>query len=120
MPLSGKMLGGIFMKFDHIAIQVSDISKSVLWYSERFPDSKIEYQDDTWAIIELAGTKLAFVLKVQHPRHIAFTKTSEELHHDFVGKKNVKHRDGTESFHLNDPDGNTIEILTRNTENKDG
>ena len=102
------------MLFDHVAIVVSDIKNSVEWYSERFPGVSVEYQDDTWAIINCCGLKLAFVLKSQHPKHIAFCPDKDELmHDDFCNKKISIHRDGTRSFYINDPDGNTIEVLYR-------
>jgi len=99
------------LKFDHIAIVVANISKSIEWYSERFSEFKLLYSDDTWAIANIGELRLAFVLKTEHPRHIAFTPEEDLVHPDFVDKPTKLHRDGTSSFYINDPDGNTIEIL---------
>jgi catechol 2,3-dioxygenase-like lactoylglutathione lyase family enzyme len=41
------------LKFDHIAIVVANISKSIEWYSERFPEFKLLYSDATWAIANI-------------------------------------------------------------------
>ena len=92
------------MKIDHIALRVDDIAESVNYYREEFKCSII-YQDDTWAFLQFDNIKLALVVEDEHPYHIAFA--TENIDSD----KAVKHRDGSESYYLKDPSGNTIEII---------
>jgi catechol 2,3-dioxygenase-like lactoylglutathione lyase family enzyme len=100
------------VKFHHVAIQVSDIKQSIAWYTERFADLSVEYSDETWAIMNICGVRLALVMPNQHPRHIAFQTEIKDIHEDFMNKKMKKHRDGTKSLYVSDPDGNIIEILS--------
>jgi catechol 2,3-dioxygenase-like lactoylglutathione lyase family enzyme len=101
------------MKFDHVAITSKDIAKSVDWYKNSFDDVKVLYQDETWAIINVCGLDLAFVSPHQHPAHIAFCITQELADERFSDKVFKKHRDGTASCYISDPDGNKIEWLIR-------
>ena len=55
-------------KIHHTAIQVQNISKAVLWYTQHFK-CKIEYQDSSWAMLKFANTSLALVSADQHPYH---------------------------------------------------
>lgn len=90
---------------DHIAIQVSNVSETVAWYRERF-GCQIVYQDETWAMVEFANVKLAFVVAGQHPPHLG-------LVHEDATKFGAltTHRDGTRSCYIADPAGNAIEVL---------
>ena len=101
------------MKIDHIAILSTDIDRSVKWYSNRLPDSKVLYQDETWGMIEKDNFKIAFVLERHHPPHIAFCidDLPEEDLEKFKNKGFKKHRDKSSSFYERDPDGNFIEII---------
>ena len=101
------------MKFDHIALVSKNIDKSLSWYSNHFDDFKINYKDDTWASCNLNGISLSFVSPHQHPQHIAFNITEKEAKTLFSEKIFKKHRDGTSSCYINDPDGNKIEFLIR-------
>jgi catechol-2,3-dioxygenase len=93
-------------ELDHIALNVRDICASIEWYKENL-DAQIEYQDDTWAMLLVGGTRLALTLASQHPPHIAFlVKTFAEL-----GDDSRVHRDGSVYIYKNDPDGNTIELI---------
>jgi len=93
------------MSLDHIAINVTDINKSVAWYVKEF-DAVLEYQDETWAMLDIDGTKLALTLEHQHKPHIAFKQYSVPL------PEGVKmHRDGSRYIYINDPDGNVIEKI---------
>lgn len=102
------------IQFDHIAQQVPDIAASVAWYQERIPGCRVLYQDASWAFIEAGGVKLAFVLKDQHPGHIAWRVTDAEL--ERLAKQYAKeikpHRDRTRSFYLEAPGGQWIEIIS--------
>lgn len=92
------------MKIDHIAIQVNDIKESVKYYTDYGAD--IIYEDDTWAFLQFDNIKLALVIEDEHPYHIAFAV--DILPHT----KNVqKHRDGSISYYVKDPSGNTVEII---------
>ena len=99
--------------FDHVAQVVPNIAEAVAWYRENLPHIHVLYQDDTWAFVEAGGVKLAFVVRDQHPGHIAWRVSLPELerlasHH---GKEIKPHRDGTKSFYLDAPGGQSIEII---------
>jgi len=97
-------------ELDHIAIVVGNIKKASEWYKETVC-AKIEYIDDSWAMLNIYGTKIALVLKDTHPSHIAFKCKSELELENFVDLDNqVKvHRDGSSYIYLVDPYGNALE-----------
>ena len=102
------------MNFDHVAITttVEKIKETVAWYVEK-TSGQVLHLDKTWGLIETKDhLRIAFVVKSQHPPHIAFN-ISEEQHSNFLeqGQKFKKHRDGSESFYLTDPSGNFVEFL---------
>ncbi len=101
-------------QFDHVAQVVPDIAAAVQWYVDAIPGVNVLYQDNSWAFIEAQGTKLAFVLKDQHPNHLAWRVTAAELETIATrhGKEIVPHRDKTRSFYLEAPGGQHIEIIT--------
>lgn len=103
--------------FDHIAQQVPDIAAAVTWYQTLIPDTKVLYQDDSWAFIEVNGVKLAFVKQDQHPNHIAWRVGDAEL--EELARKFQQpiatHRDKTRSFYLEAPGGQWIEIICTDT-----
>ena len=88
----------------HAAIRVRDVQQAVDWYTQRFA-CKVEYQDATWAMLEFANVRLAFVLAEEHPPHIAIL--GDPLAY---GEAKI-HRDSTSSVYLKDPSGNNVEIL---------
>lgn len=90
---------------DHVAIPVEDVASSVEWYRRSFR-CDIRYQDDTWALLEFKNMRLALVIPSQHPSHIGFVSPDAET---FGPLKT--HRDGTRSVYINDPSGNSVEIL---------
>ena len=93
---------------DHIAIPVKDkdsLKSTVDWYLSTFK-CEVEYQDETWAFLRFGNIKLAFVIPEQHPAHLAFVSAKAE---EFGPLKT--HRDGTRSIYIDDPAGNTIEIM---------
>jgi len=96
------------MKFDHVAVNVADIAKSVEWYRKTL-DAGVLYQDETWAFLEVGGIKMALTLPSQHPGHIAFD-IGPEPPEEFL-KKAKTHRDGSISRYFVDPDGNAIEWI---------
>jgi catechol 2,3-dioxygenase-like lactoylglutathione lyase family enzyme len=100
-------------EFDHAAQIVPDIAEAIAWYRELLPSAVVLYQDASWGFLEAGGVKLAFVTKDQHPNHLAWRVTDEELErlaerHSEVIKP---HRDGTRSFYLQAPGGQAVEII---------
>jgi catechol 2,3-dioxygenase-like lactoylglutathione lyase family enzyme len=87
-----------------VAVAVSNVKETVDWYTKHF-DCKVRYQDESWALLEFANIRLAFVLSEQHPPHFAL------LGDPTAYGEPKKHRDGTRSVYLKDPSGNNIEIL---------
>ena len=100
-------------RFDHIAQQVPNIAEAVAWYQETIPGTTILFQDSSWAFIEANGAKLAFVLKDQHPGHLAWRVTDSELEELAVrwDRPISVHRDKTRSFYLEAPGSQWIEII---------
>jgi len=94
------------VSLDHIAINVQDITESVQWYSKTF-GAKVEYIDDTWAMLDIGGTKLALTIPNQHPSHTAFRVESL----DELGPDYREHRDGSCYVYIDDPSGNVIELI---------
>ena len=93
------------MKLDHVALQVEDPTLAANWYKEKF-DADILYCDGTWSFVQLDNIKLAFVIKTEHPVHIAFEVD------EFRPLDKVKpHRDGSSSIYKRDPWGNIIEYI---------
>jgi catechol 2,3-dioxygenase-like lactoylglutathione lyase family enzyme len=96
------------MRFDHVALNVADIRRSVDWYRATLGASVL-YLDDTWAFLEAGGVKIALTLRRQHPAHIAFDVGSSPSA-EFLRSAKV-HRDGSLSRYVADPDGNAIEWI---------
>jgi catechol 2,3-dioxygenase-like lactoylglutathione lyase family enzyme len=100
------------MRLDHVAVVSSDIEQSARWYVERF-GATILYQDKTWAFLQVGGNKIALVTPGQHPPHVAFSATEEQLA-EFSRASGIpidKHRDGSRGIYINDPSGNAIELI---------
>ena len=89
---------------DHVAISVSDVKGTVEWYLKNF-SCKVAYQDETWALLEFANIRVAFVLPQQHPPHFALLRDPA-----LFGEPKT-HRDGTRSVYVSDPSGNSVEVL---------
>ena len=98
------------MKFDHVAVNVKDIRASTEWYVRNL-NAVTLYVDDTWAFLQVNGTKIALTLASQHPAHICFSIDEDEKTKYFGDKVFKTHRDGTSSCYTRDPDGNFIEYL---------
>lgn len=94
-----------FDRIDHIAIPVRDVAEAVDWYRQTFR-CRVAYQDATWALLEFGNVRLALVIPSQHPAHLGFSSPRAE---SFGPLKT--HRDGTRSCYIQDPAGNTVEIL---------
>jgi catechol 2,3-dioxygenase-like lactoylglutathione lyase family enzyme len=100
------------MRLDHVAITSSDIDQSVKWYTEQF-GATVLYHDKTWAFLQVGGNKLALVTPGQHPPHIAFSVTEEQLNtaSSKTGVGIDKHRDGSKGIYVRDPNGNAVELI---------
>ena len=94
-------------KFDHVALQVKDLNRAVKWYTCNL-DAKIEYMDETWALIEIGTTSLALTLASQHPPHVAFQVKSIG---DIPCSEIKEHRDGSKYAYVRDSEDNTIEFI---------
>lgn len=92
----------------HIAIPVTDIAVAVAFYTARFCVA-VDYQDESWALLRFANTKLALVIPDQHPPHVAVERA--DLEADADARPIATHRDGTRSLYIEDPWGNVIELL---------
>jgi hypothetical protein len=92
---------------DHVAVFVDSIPEAVAWYTAKFR-CRVQYQDDTWALLGFANIRLALMAQTKHPPHIGLFRSD-------AGKFGTlrPHRDGTWSVYLADPGGNAVEILTR-------
>ena len=93
------------MKLDHVALQVEDPKEAAFWYQRNF-GAIILYADATWSFVQMQNIKIAFVVKEQHPAHIAF-----EVEEFEEGDRVKKHRDGSESVYKRDPFGNIYELI---------
>ncbi len=94
---------------DHVAVPVKNIRDSVDWYTRTF-QCEVRYQDDTWALLAFANVRLALVIPEQHPPHIGLVSNEAER---FGALK--LHRDGTRSCYVQDPGGNSVEILAHDS-----
>tara|TARA_Y100000389_G_C17277617_1_gene421246 strand:- start:353 stop:658 length:306 start_codon:yes stop_codon:yes gene_type:complete len=99
-------------EIDHIAIVVKDPREAVNWYTSNFGAIAL-YCDDTWGMVQFKNIKLAFVIKGQHPPHIAFR--TQDLH----AAEGKKHRDGSRSVYKADPWGNILEYIKYKNEDKE-
>ena len=92
---------------DHIALNVSDIKESEAWYREKM-GFECTYIDETWAMLQKDGLKLALTLPNQHPPHIAIRVNDIS---EFPEGKIGEHRDGSKYLYQKDPDGNVVEWI---------
>ncbi len=90
---------------DHVALPVSNIREAVEWYTRTF-QCDVRYQDETWALLGFANMRLALVIPEQHPAHVGLVSDEAER----FGQLKT-HRDGTRSCYVQDPGGNSVEIL---------
>jgi catechol 2,3-dioxygenase-like lactoylglutathione lyase family enzyme len=101
------------MQFDHVAQQVPDIAAAIEWWSRLVPGARVLYADETWGLLEAGGAKIAFVMADQHPSHLAFRVSNEELSRlaDSHGVEVSGHRDGSRSFYLQAPGEQGVEVI---------
>ena len=96
------------MKFDHVAVNVADVARSVDWYRAKL-GAEVLYQDESWAFLLAGGVKIALTVADQHPPHFAFDVGPNPPEEFFKAAK--VHRDGSISRYVSDPDGNAIEWI---------
>lgn len=96
------------MKIDHVAIAVENIANSVIWYEANL-NAKVDYQDESWAIIKIGNDKIALTKPELHPPHIAILVDSIDCFPKSVKIK--KHRDNSQYAYISDPDGNVVEYI---------
>lgn len=103
---------GYIMRIDHFAVDALKLTETVDWYVQRF-GADVLYQDATWAFLKVGGSKIALLAPGQHPPHLAFSLTPDELSHEAQrwGKAIKAHRDGTQSIYVEDPSGNAVELI---------
>lgn len=94
----------------HVAITVGNVAEAVEWYSSRFR-CRVAYHDETWALLKFANTSLALVGGGLHPPHIGLMLPQA----DRFGSLKT-HRDGIQYVYINDPSGNTVEVLQQQDE----
>lgn len=101
------------MQFDHIAQQVPDVPAALAWLRATVPGCEVQYQDETWALVEAAGVRIALVRPEQHPGHLAWRVSAAELKAlaRRFDQPIKSHRDGSESFYVTGPGEMTIEII---------
>jgi catechol 2,3-dioxygenase-like lactoylglutathione lyase family enzyme len=101
------------VQFDHVAQQVPDVAAALEWWSGVVPGARVLYADETWGLLEAGGVKLAFVMADEHPDHLAFKVSGEELARlaALHGVVISGHRDGSRSFYLDAPGGHGIEVI---------
>ena len=101
------------MTFDHVAQQVDDVAAAVEWYCRTISGARVLYQDATWAFVEAAGTKVALIRQGDHPDHVAWRVSEEELERLAAANNRTirAHRDRTRSFYIAAPGGRWIEFI---------
>jgi hypothetical protein len=101
------------MQFDHAAHRVPDVAHAIAWWREMVPETRVLYEDASWGLIEAGGTKLALVMADQHPDHLAWRVSQQEL--ERLAQRHEMaihpHRDGSRSFYLEAPGGQPIEFI---------
>ena len=90
---------------DHVAVAVTDVGAAIEWYTKTFR-CEVTYRDETWALLKFDNISLALVIPGQHPAHMGFVSGEA----DKFGPLKL-HRDGTRSCYVEDPAGNSVEIL---------
>lgn len=89
----------------HIAVVVKDVEGAVAWYTGRF-SCRVAYRDATWALLRFANLDVALVTEGEHAAHFGILRS------DAAAFGEVKsHRDGVRYVYIEDPSGNTVEVV---------
>jgi hypothetical protein len=101
------------VQFDHVAQQVPDIAAALKWWQATVPGARVIYADDSWGLLEAGGARLAFVKEDEHPQHVAFKVSGEELERlaSEHGADVAIHRDASRSFYLKAPGDSRVEVI---------
>jgi catechol 2,3-dioxygenase-like lactoylglutathione lyase family enzyme len=101
------------VQFDHVALQVPDVRTALDWWQQIVPGSSVLYVDDTWAMLDAAGLRIAFVTADQHPDHLAFKVPDAKLAGlaDEHAAEILTHRDGSRSFYVDAPGEQRVELI---------
>jgi catechol 2,3-dioxygenase-like lactoylglutathione lyase family enzyme len=101
------------VQFDHMAMRVPDVAAALDWWSETVPGASVLYADATWGLIEAGGAKVAFVVAEEHPDHLAYKVSGDELDRlaSEHGAQIATHRDGSRSFYLDAPGDHRVEVI---------
>jgi hypothetical protein len=101
------------VNFDHVAQQVPDIGEALDWWRRIVPGARVLYADETWGLLEAGGARLAFVSAREHPDHLAFKVSLDELERMAAehAATIAVHRDGSRSFYLDAPGGKGLEVI---------
>lgn len=99
-------------ELDHVAVPAPNIAEGVQFYVENF-GATVLYQDDTWAFLQMGQGKLALVTPTQHPPHVALRVDEAALAvaAEKAGVPIDAHRDGTKGIYVQDPAGNSVELI---------
>jgi hypothetical protein len=101
------------VQFDHVAQQVPDVGEALRWWQAMVPGSTVLYADETWGLLEAGGARLAFVVAREHPDHLAFKVSGDEL--DRLAREHgaeiAVHRDASRSFYAEAPGGKRVELV---------
>jgi catechol 2,3-dioxygenase-like lactoylglutathione lyase family enzyme len=102
------------LSFDHVAQQVPDIAAAIDWYRRIVPGCRVLYQDATWAFIESPGVRLALIRQGDHPDHVAWRVSADDLERLAAeqGQPIRTHRDQSRGFYLAGPGGHWIEFIS--------
>jgi catechol 2,3-dioxygenase-like lactoylglutathione lyase family enzyme len=101
------------VQFDHVALRVPDVAAALAWWERMVPGATVLYADETWGLIEAGGAEVAFVTAEQHPDHLAYKVSVEELER-LAAEHDVTidgHRDGSRSFYLDAPGEHRVEVI---------
>ena len=110
------------MRFDHLAIPVSDVHSVMSWFKEIYPDTEILYADDEWCFLLVGETKLAFVQENLHPSHFALVVSPSELQKlsEKYDQEIEQPREDMLSFYVTGPEGVCIEFVSYLKDFNDG
>ena len=92
-------------KFHHGALVVSDIKKALSWYQSEF-DMAVKYADLSSTRLQLENKSLPLDMAGRHSLHKAVKR---ERAKSYGRVKRL--RNATESASIEDPSGNTVEIM---------
>ncbi len=89
----------------HVAVVTRDLQESLDWYTGRFA-CEVLYRDRTWALLQFANLQMALVSPGEHAAHVGIARPD-------AGRFGAlrTHRDGVRYLYLEDPAGNTVEVV---------